>query len=101
MVAKVPAPCFYVSAETAFYQYRLYKKGRSNIKDNERRKMFAEIFVRYENLLKDSAGTMYKYAIMEAVLAQQAPSYYLTDETSIFFYYNARRKKRKRIKEAC
>jgi hypothetical protein len=94
IVAKVSAPCFYVSLETALNQYWLYKRGKSNIRDEERRKMFAEIFVRYENLMEQSAGSIYQYAAMELVLSQPAPSYYLADGSAVVFYYTARKKKR-------
>jgi hypothetical protein len=94
LVAKMSAPCFYVSLETAIGQYQLYKRGKSNIRDEERRKMFAEIFVRFENLMKQASGSMYQYAAMELVLSQPAPSYYLADGSAIVFYYNARKKKR-------
>lgn len=96
LAAKTTAPSFYVSLETALHQYRQYKFGRSNIYDEQRRKMFAEIFVRFENLMKEAAGSMYQYTAMEIVLSQPAPSYYMTDETAVYFYYTARRKRRKR-----
>lgn len=100
-MAKIPAPCFYVSLETAFYQYRLYKQGKSNIRDEERRKMFAEIFVRFENLMSQTAGSMYMYAAMDEVLRQPAPSFYLTDGSAIVFYYNARKKRKLKAKTRC
>jgi hypothetical protein len=56
--------------------------------------MFAEIFVRYENLMEQSAGSIYQYAAMELVLSQPAPSYYLADGSAVVFYYTARKKKR-------
>lgn len=98
IVAHNPAPCFYVSLEQALYQYRLYKQGRSNIKWIEKRKMYAEIFTRFEYLMELSGGKAYQYTVMEAVLNQEAPSFYLTDESAVYFYYNAMRKKKQKAK---
>jgi hypothetical protein len=96
MVANSAAPCFYVTQEQALKQYRRYKYGHSNIKNDVRRQMFAEIFVRFENLMKQA--NMYQYAAMDIVLNQPAPSFYFTDLSAIRFYYNAMEKKREKIK---
>lgn len=97
-VAKQPAPCFYVTTEQALHQYRLYRKGQSNIKSIERRKMFAEIFTRFEYIMNMSQGSLYQYAAMDIVLSQEAPCFYLNDTSAVLFYYKARRNKRNKIK---
>lgn len=101
MVANTAAPCFYVSLEQALLQYRLYKQGKSNIRSDVRRQMFAVIFMRFESLMKSANGGLYKYAAMSSVLEQPAPSFYLTDTSSVLFYYNARKKKRKKAVKIC
>lgn len=97
IVAQKPAPKFYVSLEEALYQYRLYTKGKSNIRRVERRKMYAEIFYKYEELMRQSQGKAHQYSIMSAVLEQPAASFYLADPVS--FYYRALRKKLKKGKD--
>ena len=94
MVSRQPAPCFYVSLEQALYQYRLFKHGKSHIKNEERRKMYAEIFARFENLMDMAGGEAYQYQIMDIVLQQEAPSFYLNEASALQFYYNAVKNKR-------
>ena len=98
IVANKAAPCFYVSIEQALFQYGLYKNGKSNICNEVRRSMYAEIFARVEKLIKLSNGIMPRYAAMEIVLAQEAPCYYLNDDSSWRFYYKACKNKRKKHK---
>lgn len=98
MVANTAAPCFYVSLEQALLQYRLYRQGKSNIQNLVRRQMFAEIFVRFENLMKESNGGLFMCDAMNTVLEQPAPCFYLNDTSSVLFYYKARRKKRNRLR---
>lgn len=99
VVAKTPAPCFYVSTEQALFQYWLYKNGKSDIRNEVRRKMYAEIFVRFEDLMKRSGGSMYLYAAMEVILSQTAPCFYLNDSSAISFYYRAMEKKKEKSKK--
>lgn len=98
MVANSTAPRFYVSLEQALYQYRLYRKGKSYIRCEERRKMYAEIFTRYEKLMELSGGSAYQYNIMDIVLSQEAPSFYMSNQYAPLFYYKAMNKKRKKTK---
>ena len=98
IVAKQAAPCFYVSLEQALFQYGLYKNGRSNICNELRRRMYAEIFVRVDKLIELSNGIMPRYTAMEIVLSQEAPCFYLNDTSAWLFYYNACRHKRKKGK---
>lgn len=100
MVANTVAPCFYVGLDQALKQYRLYKYGHSNIKNDIRRQMFAEIFVRFESLMRETNGSMYQYTAMELVLAQPAPSFYMGDTYALQFYYNAMEKKKLKAKRS-
>lgn len=99
LVAQRPAPCFYVSIEQALYQYRLYKQGISNIRNSVRRRMYAEIFARFENILETTPTHKFQYEIMEMVLKQPAPCFYLDDYSALQFYYNAIKKRRKQRKQ--
>lgn len=61
--------------------------------------MYAEIFARYEKLMEASGGMVYQYRMMELVLNQTAPSFYLSEESAPVFYYKAMRKKRNKHKK--
>lgn len=92
MVAAMPAPRFYINAETASRQYNRYKRGVSNIHEVEKRKMYAEVFARYENkirLLKESGQRCSKLDIWESILLQEAPSFYYSGMSSVVAYYKA------------
>ena len=97
-MAKQAAPRFYVSLEQALRQYGLYKNGKSQINDVIKRQMYAEIFARVDKIISLSRGIMPRYAAMEIVLEQEAPSFYLNDTSAVLFYYNACRHKRKKGK---
>jgi hypothetical protein len=60
--------------------------------------MFAEIFVRFENIMREANCSMYQYAAMELVLSQPAPSFYMGDTYAVQFYYNAMEKKKLKAK---
>lgn len=60
--------------------------------------MYAEIFARVEKIIEVSRGFMPRYAAMEIVLSQEAPSFYLNDTSAVLFYYNALKKKRANAK---
>lgn len=101
MVAVQPAPRFYVDAATALIQYRDYKKGRSHIRGAERRKMYAEIFCRFERRMQALATTgqmAVQTDVMKSVLEQEAPSFYYDGNSAAKMYYRemlqARRRKR-------
>jgi hypothetical protein len=90
-----------MSVEQALQQYRLFKRGESNIRNVERRKMFAEIFVRFEQLMRETQSKLFMYDAMCKVLSQPAPSFYLNDTSAILFYYTARRRKKQKAKNKC
>ena len=98
MAASLPAPRFYVDVETAMKEYNLYKNGLSCIRNKTRRRMYAEIFARYEKIAKviaESGQTLSKRTIMANVLKQTAPSFYYSDNSAWKIYYYIMAKKRK------
>lgn len=101
MVAALPAPRFYVDVNEALLQYRDYRNGRSHIRGIERRKMYAEIFSRFErqmNALIATGQRAVQTRVMQNVLEQEAPSFYYERNTAAKTYYRemlmARRMKR-------
>lgn len=98
LVAGQPAPRFYVTAKVALYQYNMYKSGRSILRRVEKRKMYAEIFSRFEKIMQISGGNICKVSAMEMVVKQEAPCFYLTDSSAISIYYKAMNKKRQKAR---
>lgn len=101
MVAAQPAPRFYVDVDAALHQYRDYKNGRSHIREKERRKMYAEIFSRFErkmNALRATGQVAVQTEVMKSILEQEAPSFYYEGNSAAKVYYRellrARRMKR-------
>lgn len=100
LAANSPAPQFYVDAMTALRQYSFYQQGRSSIRSIATRKMYAEIFARYENIVNTllaSGQYVCKKEVMSRVLKQPAPSFYYEDGTALKMYYYILSKK-KRLK---
>ena len=98
MVAVMPAPRFYVNADEAMQQYYYYKKGRSCIRGIERRKMYAEIFIRFERkmeLLKATGQRAIKIDTMESILTQEAPSFYYSSKSAAVVFYRTQLEKRR------
>lgn len=98
IVADYPAPRFYVDYKNALVQYALYKKGQSNIHRDSKRRMYAEIFSRYEHLVNVAVSTGQKVVmseIMTRVLEQEAPSFYYDGDASWKMYYRVMRNRRK------
>lgn len=90
MAAAQPAPRFYVETHSALLQYKKFKNGTSNILFPEKRKMYAEIFARYEsamNALNNPTKRFYKHIVMEKVLSQPAPCFYLDESTAVKKFY--------------
>jgi hypothetical protein len=92
LVANSHAPRFYITTEKALEQYRSYVHGKSCVCNEEKRKMYAEIFSKFEYLMSFTKGDYTMYDIMEIVLAQPASSFYIKDPVS--YYYRAMRWKR-------
>lgn len=90
MAALQPAPRFYLEAKRAMKMYNLYKSGECCIRHEEKRKMFAEIFARYEKAMESvSENNKHRLSktIMEKVLQQQAPSFYYDEDSAVKMYY--------------
>ena len=99
MAAAMPAPRFYTDVPTALRQYNLYLKGKSCLHSVTKRKMYADIFARYErlvNTLEASGQHVCKHRTMEKVLEQPAPSFYYDDDSAMKIYYYAMSQKRKK-----
>ena len=90
LAASLPAPQFYVDVETAIKEYNLYEKGLSCVHNVTKRRMYAEIFARYEKIASTVADTgqiVNKRSIMAKVLQQPAPSFYYSDNSAWKSYY--------------
>ena len=96
LVALSPAPRFYVSVEEALRQYRRYKRtGQIDFPRQSTRKMYMEIFRRYEEALEKCGASCFKFSIMNDILESQAPCFYMETSSAFKFYYRAMSHKRK------
>ena len=78
---KSSAPRLYVSFEnTRRFISLLARKKRLPIKNSNRVAMYKEIYHRYIKRVKDSSKR-YKYIILEQIIEEPAPSFYLDEET--------------------
>lgn len=101
LAASQEAPRFYVDAKTALNQYSRYIKGKSCIRHPERRKMYADIFSRFDSMIRvlpKSSVRNYRYLFMEKVLEQPAPSFYFTEGSAIKLYYRYMQDNRRKNK---
>ena len=99
IVAAGTAPRFYVYTHEAMWQYSQYQKGLSKIHSDSKRRMYAEIFARYEHLMniaKASGQRAFKTEIMTRVLEQEAPSFYYEPGVAPQMYYRYIRKRNKK-----
>lgn len=79
--AKGSAPRFYVTFENARRFVSLLMRGkRLPIVNKNKVEMYKEIFRRYKERLKDS-DKRYKYIILESIIEEPAPSFYIDEET--------------------
>ena len=90
--AKRKAPRFYVTFENArrFISILARKKKLPIINENKVA-MYKEIFRRYMQQVKDS-NKRYKYLILEKIIEEPAPSFYLEEETFRGIIYKTIRK---------
>ena len=93
--AKRKAPRFYVTFENArrFISILARKKKLPIINENKVA-MYKEIFRRYMQQVKDS-NKRYKYLILEKIIEEPAPSFYLEEETFRGIIYKTIRKRNK------
>lgn len=80
LLEKVPAPRFYVSTLCAMHTVNRIKKGKGGSIPRKRREMFDEIMARLE-VEKRKHPKKNSYDQMEDVLAQPAPSFYMTGKS--------------------
>ena len=92
ITAKSSAPMFYVTFENARRFISLLMRGkRLPVTNSNKRKMYMEIYRRYRERVKDS-DARYKYLILEDIIKEPAPSFYLNEETIRQIVYTTLRK---------
>lgn len=100
MAAAMPAPQFYIEPSKALWMYNLYLKGKSSIHSVPKRRMYAEIFSRYEhlvNIMRASGQRVCKREVMAKVVNQEAPSFYYGDSAFRMYYYWMSKKRKKHL----
>lgn len=97
---KSQAPRFYVTFENArrFVSLLLRKKKLPIINENKLA-MYKEIYNRYIKRVKD-CSKRYKYYILEKIIEEPAPSFYLDEETFRGIIYRTMRKRQLAASEA-
>lgn len=90
LAASRPAPRFYVTVREAVLLYKKYKNGTCCIRHEERKKMYSEIFARYENAMEkvsEANRRRLSKVIMGKILEQPAPSFYYNPISAAPLYY--------------
>lgn len=92
---KSEAPRFYVTFENArrFVSLLLRKKKLPIVNENKL-EMYKEIYRRYIKQMKD-CNKRYKYIILEKIIEEPAPSFYLEEETFRGIIYKTLRNRNK------
>ena len=92
---KSEAPRFYVTFENArrFVSLLLRKKKLPIVNENKL-EMYKEIYRRYIKQMKD-CNKRYKYLILEKIIEEPAPSFYLEEETFRGIIYKTLRNRKK------
>lgn len=97
MVAASPAPRFYIEPRKAVEHYKKYRDGVSKIRHPMKRKMYAEIFARYEAIMSQISKNnrhYFRIIVFEQVLKQPAPCFYLEENSAVKYYYKILYEKR-------
>ncbi len=90
--SKKSAPRFYVTFENARRFISLLMRGKKlPIVNKNKIAMYKEIYRRYKSRVKD-ANARYKFLILEKIIEEPAPSFYLDKETFRGIIYSALRK---------
>lgn len=93
VASKLPAPRFYCTFENARRFVSLLDRGKPlPLKQENKIAMYEEIFRRYKLLAGDS-GKRYKYTVLENIIKEPAPSFYLDFETFRALVYKAMKKR--------
>lgn len=91
--SKGEAPRFYVTFENARrFISLLSRKKRLPIVNENKIAMYNEIYRRYKQQVKD-VDKRYKYIILEKIIEEPAPSFYLEEETFRGIIYKTLRKR--------
>ena len=89
--ARSTAPRFYVTFENARRFVSLLMRGkRLPIVNKNKVEMYKEIYRRYKARLKD-CNKRYRYIILESIIEEPAPSFYLDEETCRGIVYRSLR----------
>ena len=92
--AKKGAPRFYVTFENARrFISLLSRKKKLPLINSNKLEMYKEIYRRYMQQVKDSSKR-YKYIILERIIEEPAPSFYLDEETFRGIIYKTLRKRK-------
>ncbi len=99
--SKSQAPRFYVTFENARrFVSLLVRKKKLPIVNGNKLSMYKEIYRRYREQVKD-CSPRYKYLILEKIIEEPAPSFYLDEETFRGIVYSTlRNNSRKRENKA-
>ena len=88
------APRFYVTFENARrFISLLSRKKKLPLINSNKLEMYKEIYRRYMQQVKDSSKR-YKYIILERIIEEPAPSFYLDEETFRGIIYKTLRKRK-------
>lgn len=75
--------------------YNLYRKnGYIKGKSAVTTQMYLDIFSRYEARYAEARSNDFKYTIMQEVLDNTAPSFYIEPKAALAFYYRAMAQRR-------
>lgn len=89
------APRFYITPRQALEKYAQYQRtGSIDVSSTLTEQMYLCIFERYEAALAARNGSDFKYSIMQDVLDEPAPSFYISPTAAVVFYYRAMAYKR-------
>lgn len=90
-VAKSPAPRFYISYERARNMISLLERGKQiPISNKNAIAQIEELYRRYKQRVKDRSKR-YKYLILSEIIEEQAPSFYLEEESIRYYIYRRKR----------
>lgn len=89
---KSEAPRFYVTFENARrFVSMMVRNKKLPLINNNKIAMYKEIYRRYRERIKN-CSTRYKYVILEQIIEEPAPSFYLDEETFRGIVYRSLRK---------
>ncbi len=94
---KKGAPRFYVTFENARrFISLLSRRKKLPLVNSNKLEMYKEIYKRYMQQVKDSSKR-YKYLILEKIIEEPAPSFYLDEETFRGIIYKTLRRKKSEL----